>query len=142
MAGDRPFPKTQALGLAPWALCGFCSPYIFIGGCDTLDWVSEQPSLVWYMSIRGWRKIMAPFRLSRRGKRVAAVTVHREHQPVASCELALSRFWCKGHPRCQGQALNGALLSGAQANTRLLPTIFYIHTSDFFSKFLRYPREG
>lgn len=108
----------------------------------SLAGVSEQPSLVWYMSIRGWRKVMAPFWLSRRGKRVAAVTVHREHQPVASCELALSRFWCKDHPRCQGQALNGALLSGAQVNTRLLPTAFHIHTSDFFSKFFRYPREG
>lgn len=57
MAGDRPFSKIQALlGPGSQALFRFCSPCIFIGGCDTLAGFSEQPSLVWYMSVRGKRK--------------------------------------------------------------------------------------
>lgn len=56
MAGDRLFPKTQALGPGAQALGGFYSPCIFIGGCDTLTGVSEQLSLVWYLNVRGRRK--------------------------------------------------------------------------------------
>lgn len=85
---------------------------------------------------------MAPFWLSRRGKQVAAVTVHRQHEPVASCELALSSFWFKGHLGCKSQDPNGTLLHRTQAYTSLLLTIFYIHTSDFFSKFFKYSSES
>lgn len=56
MAGNKPFPKTQALGPGPQALCGLCGPCIFIGRCEILEGVSEQLSLVSYMSVRGRRK--------------------------------------------------------------------------------------